>query len=250
MAEEAKERGSRIVTALAEAGARIGLKVALEYPVMGGRVDVAWLWEGPESFPARLPLVGFEVESSWRSRKHIKGDLVNLLELQPALGVIVLLGEGPDVEGTRTFAREMVHRRASRIEVWDENDVLALQGERAREVTGLLIDAGTDLTSSGDLPPSGNHRGKYWALSRWLSNQRSDVVRATFTQIEEAIGLPLPASCRNHVPHWHGYKGSAVARAIVDAGWRAHDVNLTAETVRLERVQAVSPKEDQIGPRS
>jgi hypothetical protein len=132
MVEEAKERGSRIVGVLVEAGKRIGLRVELEYPVLGGRIDVVWLWDGPEIFPARLPLVGFEVESSWRSRKHIKGDLVNLLELQPALGVIVLLGEGADVESTRNFARDMVRRRASRIEVWEEAKVAALEGGDAK----------------------------------------------------------------------------------------------------------------------
>jgi hypothetical protein len=235
MVEEAKERGSRIVGALVEAGKRIGLRVELEYPVLGGRIDVVWLWDGPEIFPARLPLVGFEVESSWRSRKHIKGDLVNLLELQPALGVIVLLGEGADVESTRNFARDMVRRRASRIEVWDEAKVAALEGGKSESITELLVDAGTDMTGKVD-DERAVHRGKYRQLSVWLSNQDVDHVRTSFSEVEEAMGLPLPGSCRNHVPHWHSYKGSAVARAIIDAGWRARDVNLTAETVRFERM--------------
>jgi hypothetical protein len=163
-----------------------------------GRIDVVWLWDGPEIFPARLPLVGFEVESSWRSRKHIKGDLVNLLELQPALGVIVLLGEGADVESTRNFARDMVRRRASRIEVWDEARVASLEGGESESITELLVDAGTDMTRKVDDERT-VHRGKYRQLSVWLSNQDVDQVRASFGEIEEAMGLPLPGSCRDHV---------------------------------------------------
>lgn len=237
MPEDAKQRGARVISALVEAGSRLGLGTELEYPVLGGRIDVVWLWEGPGSFPARLPLVGFEVESSWRSRKHIKGDLVNLLELQPALGVIVLLGEGPEVESTRQFARDMVGRRASRIEVWDEPKVAALEIGEVTAVTELLVDAGADIATPAGGPEI-PHSGKYRQLSVWLAGQDADNIQASFGQIEEVLGLPLPASCRNHVPHWHSYKGSAVARAIIDAGWRARDVNLTAETVRFERVRS------------
>lgn len=106
--EGASERNRRLAAVLKAVGLAAGLKVEFEYPVVGGRIDVVWLWEGGPRFPVRLPLVGFEVESSWRTRKHIKGDLLNLIDLQPALGVIVLAGEGADVEATRQFARSLV----------------------------------------------------------------------------------------------------------------------------------------------
>jgi hypothetical protein len=48
----------------------------------------------------------------------------------------------------------------------------------------------------------------------------------TFAEVEEVLGFPLPNSCRNHVPHRHSDEGSAVARAIIDAGWKASRVNL------------------------
>jgi hypothetical protein len=104
--ERAAERNRRLAVLLADAGRAVGLTVEFEYPVPGGRIDVVWLWEGPERFPVRLPLVGFEVESSWRTRKHIKGDLLNLMDLQPALGIIVLAGrrrEGRSYEEVRAF---------------------------------------------------------------------------------------------------------------------------------------------------
>jgi len=80
-----------------------------------------------------------------------------------------------------------------------------------------------------------NHTGKYRELWRWLTSRREDEVRTTFAEIEAVLREPLPPSSRAHVPHWHGYEGSAVARAIADAGWRASDVNLTAETVTFVR---------------
>ena len=43
----------------------------------------------------RVPVVAFEVESSWRTRKHIKGDYLNLFDLGASRGVIVLLGRRP-----------------------------------------------------------------------------------------------------------------------------------------------------------
>lgn len=162
---------------------------------------------------------------------------MNLLELQPALGVIVLLGKGAEVESTRHFAREMTRRRASRVEVWDEGDVSALENSQ-QGLADLLIEAGAEVNPMSE-PKRLSHQGKYRQLAAWLSNQEVDVVRASFGEVEEVIGLPLPPSSRNHVPHWHSYGGSAVARAIIDAGWRARDVNLTAETVRFQRVRSV-----------
>lgn len=114
--QDAKARGTRILNLLEEAGHTAGLQPEREYPVVGGRIDMVWLWKGPPAFPSVLPVVGFEVESSWRTRKHIKGDYLNLLDLQPALGIIVLLGEGADVESTRAFAQTMIDRRPQRAE--------------------------------------------------------------------------------------------------------------------------------------
>jgi hypothetical protein len=54
-------------------------------------------------------------------------------------------------------------------------------------------------------------------------------------ELEEVLEFPLPASCRSHVAHWHSHEGSAVARAILDAGWRAHHVDLNAQRVAMRR---------------
>jgi hypothetical protein len=51
------------------------------------------------------------------------------------------------------------------------------------------------------------------------------------------IGMPLPPSCRRYPAHWYSYDGSAVARAIHDAGWRASGVSIDHQRVTLHRVE-------------
>jgi len=231
--ERAPERNRRLAELLKDAGRAVGLAVEFEYPVPGGRIDVVWLWEGPERFPVRLPLVGFEVESSWRTRKHIKGDLLNLMDLQPALGIIVLAGDGQKVEATKKFARSMVKRHACRVEIWDETEVAALAKGGSGAAKRLLVDLPVEAVAPIDVGPVGGT--KYAALSAWLVGEKRQTIEASFREIEEVLGFPLPPSSRRHAAHWHGNKGSAVVRAIKDAGWHARNVDLSAERVVLER---------------
>lgn len=80
-----------------------------------------------------------------------------------------------------------------------------------------------------------NHTGKYRELWRWLRDQPGDDVRTTFAGVETVLGMPLPPSARQYVAHWHGYEGSALARAIKDAGWRSSHVDLASGTVVFVR---------------
>lgn len=71
MSGDATVRGGACLEALEEAGRRAGLEVQREYAVPGGRVDLVWLWRPDSALPgvtATLPVVGFEVESSSRTR--------------------------------------------------------------------------------------------------------------------------------------------------------------------------------------
>jgi hypothetical protein len=156
-----------------------------------------------------LPIAGFEIESSWRTRKHIKGDYLNLADLGAALGVIILLGDGEDVDATRRFASILVDRPGPRILVWSGRDVDLLMQE-------------TPAPSETPDPPAlmspervlqGDHAGKYRALWAWLRDLPGDRVPATFAQVEEIIGRPLPPACRQHAAHWSSYDGSAVAKS-------------------------------------
>jgi hypothetical protein len=244
-AETALERNARVTALLVEFAPRLGLTAVTEYPVPGGRIDVVWLWHASAGIPgveAELPIVGFEIESSWRTRKHIKGDLLNLQDLRPLLGVIVLLGQGPDVESTRRFASQLVNRPGTRVVVWSEQDLeMLLGGEGTVEET----PAEPVPVSSARVPVAegrSDHAGKYKPLWKWLCQQPDSPVSVTFATIEETLGFALPPSCRRHLPHWYGYDGTAVGRAIRDAGWRARHVDLLAETVIFERLQ-VDPGE-------
>jgi hypothetical protein len=80
-------------------------------------------------------------------------------------------------------------------------------------------------------PQLDEHSGKYSALFAWLQEQDAPEVSTTFGSIEDLLGFSLPPSSRDHLTHWYSYDGSAVARAVIDAGWKATGVDLTAGTV-------------------
>jgi hypothetical protein len=241
---------------LTEAGSRFGFDVALEYPVRGGRLDVVWTWQPPFPMPGLerpVPIVGFEIESSWRTRKHVKGDLLNLHDAGVGLGVIVLAGTDPKDEGLRRFAELLVDRPGPTVLVWTAQDVRSLAAQRhvasmtaaatAAKAPDELLTADpkthtalAPATGGSDGPSAtATHAGKYAALYRWLSGQEATSLTLTFAQVEDVLGFPLPASSRHHVPHWHSYDGSAVARAIIDAGWTASKVHLADEELTLVR---------------
>jgi hypothetical protein len=80
------------------------------------------------------------------------------------------------------------------------------------------------------------HSGKYHRLWSWLRDQTADEVNLSFANVEDILDMALPPSSRSHEAHWYGYDGTAVGRAIRDAGWKATTVNLTGERVTFVRV--------------
>lgn len=235
---------------MARAGERAGFQVVLEYPLPGGRLDVVWAVEAPvPGVDGILPVVGFEIESSWRTRKHVKGDLLNLQDAGVALGVIVLAGDTDRDHALRRFADALVARPGPRILVWTAEDVRAL-ADGHPDLPSPSVALALEVSSPDVSSPSGvsasdagaaatsRHRGKYAGLWRWLTERPAgqDEIRTTFAEVEEVLGFGLPASSRSHLPHWYGYDGSAVARAIRDAGWKATQVNLSAETLVFIRL--------------
>jgi hypothetical protein len=228
---------------IAEAGERLGFEVATEYPVPGARIDVVWSLRPPDPIPhfdGAIPVVGFEIESSWRTRKHVKGDFLNLQDAGLALGIIVLAGSGKKDDSLRQFARVLADRPGTKVLIWTDHDVLALsEGRPAVELpVDMLVDIGVEpldrVPGEKSAPPdrpARRHTGKYRPLWEWLMGQEHRPITVTFGDIERVLGFPLPDSCRTDFPPWHGYAGSAVARAIIDAGWRARQVQLNSGTV-------------------
>lgn len=222
---------------LIDVGKRMGFTTASEYAVPGGRLDVVWLWEPPTPIPGVLgaiPVAGFEIESSWRTRKHVKGDLLNLHDAGVALGVIVLAGADARDESLRRFTESLVDRPGPRVLVWTHDDVRALASGEVI-VAELEAAAAESAPMAPDKAPPGEraHSGKYRALWEWLLHQERRETRISFTELERQTGIMLPDSCRAHAAHWHSYEGSAVVRAIVDAGWHASRVDFNAGMVSL-----------------
>lgn len=82
-----------------------------------------------------------------------------------------------------------------------------------------------------DDPSVPSHTGKYRKLWEWLRAQDADGIPLTFEDVEEVLGIALPPSARLHEAHWYGYEGTALGRAIRDAGWKASHVSLVEQRV-------------------
>lgn len=233
--QSASDINQELTAALVGAGHRRGFMVKTEYPVPGGRLDVVWCSDvelAAAGIEGPVPVVAFEIESSWRTRKHVKGDLLNILDSGASVGIIVLAGSDVKDESLLHFARSLVERRGPDVRVWTAEDVRNL----VKKDSLATISAAGSPPDVGEISPLAQHSGKYAELWRWLTAERRDTLTATFEEIEDRIGMPLPPSCSKYQAHWVGYKGTAVGRAIRDAGWRAAHVDLENENVTLARV--------------
>jgi hypothetical protein len=77
---------------------------------------------------------------------------------------------------------------------------------------------------------------KYDPLSRWLTRRISKRVPATFTEIEEILGFPLPPAARKRRPWWaNDRKNHVQAKAWLSAGFHTEDVSLPNETLVFVR---------------
>jgi len=65
---------------------------------------------------------------------------------------------------------------------------------------------------------------KYAPLSDRLSGHAQPEWRASFAELEEVLGFPLPKAARSGRAWWKADAG-AHARAWTDAGWAAHEVD-------------------------
>jgi len=111
-------------------GTDLGFQVEKEVPVAVGRLDQVWFHpftRSVEGLPARIPVIAFELESSWRTRKHVKGDLMNLAASGASLGILVICGTSRDDDQLRNAASRFVDALGSgqRVVVWSERDVEA-----------------------------------------------------------------------------------------------------------------------------
>jgi hypothetical protein len=76
--------------------------------------------------------------------------------------------------------------------------------------------------------------GVYEPLGQFLGHLTGDYWRPTFHELERLLGRDLPTTARRR-RSWWAEDGGAHAKAWLDAGWRAADVNFDKETVTFRR---------------
>lgn len=79
--------------------------------------------------------------------------------------------------------------------------------------------------------------GKYESLAAHLVSADADQWSATFAQVEQVLGFPLPPSARKHREWWSNQSGAghSQARGWQDAGWQVSKVDLKEEEVVFRR---------------
>ena len=119
-------------------GTKLGFKTENGVRIEGGEIDHVWFIDFGTTLPyfgSKVPIIGFEIETSWRTRKHIKGDIFNLLTLNSAFGIIVFLRRGfrneSQFKGNMDAAKRYVQsfEGARKIFVWSEEDVSKLSNQ-------------------------------------------------------------------------------------------------------------------------
>ena len=79
--------------------------------------------------------------------------------------------------------------------------------------------------------------GKYDPLARYLNSRPDDTWNATFGEIEDKLGAPLPRSAREHRAWWANQTNGNHSQTAGwrDAGWETREVDLRRGLVRFER---------------
>jgi hypothetical protein len=81
--------------------------------------------------------------------------------------------------------------------------------------------------------------GKYEPLAEFLKDFRGDAWEASFSEIEDVLGFPLPPSAHEHRAWWaNQYRGNhSQAKGWINAGWETREIDQQNERVRFERSQ-------------
>jgi hypothetical protein len=123
---------NEIADKLQRIGTKLGFKAENSVRIEGGEIDHVWFIDFGKALPyfgSKIPITGFEIETSWRTRKHIKGDIFNLISLNSAYGVVLFLKQGfrnesqfrGNTEAAKRYAESLYGR--GKIFVWSEEDV-------------------------------------------------------------------------------------------------------------------------------
>ena len=99
---------------------------------------------------------------------------------------------------------------------------------------------------------SGEGVGKYYSLTQYLIglNSTQTEVALSFDEIQSILAQGLPASAREHRPWWANQKDNSTrpqAKAWMDAGFEARDVDLVRGRVRFVRTR-ITPTDASTDP--
>lgn len=87
--------------------------------------------------------------------------------------------------------------------------------------------------------------GKYDPLTHHLKSQRLSEVRMKFSDIEDVLGFPLPASSRHHRAWWsNNPSNSVMTKAWLEAGYESRQVDMAAERLVFVRLNEVERSAD------
>lgn len=115
-------------------------------------------------------------------------------------------------------------------------DGVRASGFRVPAEVVAILRGSTDPSSiemDADLD-NGQSASKYRPLTDWLNAEAADVIPLTFAELEDVLGFSLAASARKHLPYWYSVRNS-LGKAIAAGGFKASEVNLRSETVKLIR---------------
>ena len=106
--KELKQYTAVMKEKLALMGRDLGFKTKTEFPHARSRIDLIWYIENEilkKMNIDRLIVAGFEIETSWRTRKHIRADIVNLRLLGAGIVVLILPKESFQFSGCTEKSR-------------------------------------------------------------------------------------------------------------------------------------------------
>ena len=78
--------------------------------------------------------------------------------------------------------------------------------------------------------------GKYGVLTDWLVGRKDRMaINATFAEVEEILGFPLPESAYNYQPYWQG-RPNPLAHSVLAAGWKVTSLSLVGKSLVFKKI--------------
>lgn len=234
VADHFTQQGWRVLSAADTATRQTGIDLVLERDGQRLNVEVkGW----PSTMYARGPRAGQPkpTQPTVQARHWFAGALLSavmLRDIAPGQRVAIAFPDMPRY-------RDLLARTANSLAMLGVEPMLVDDAGNVEMVdpAALPVDKRRGAVSLRARLPRDDrsgHTGKYRPLWEWLRARSTAYEEMSFAQVEDILGFPLPPSAYNHAAHWSGYEGSAVARAIADAGWRARP-NLSRQRVVFER---------------